>query len=234
MLTKLPWWSGFPMSFGMGAMGVFAPSVMPEWWQKIFFFAGAACFAWGLISAFWHFGFGAWLKSNVTWRFRLRQPAYSPPTDLAKIQEEYDAYRLGFTNADRERFSEAWRDVHDFIGGELRPFLGDLQAANTHDMIGKLPPLQERQVVLSARASALWNRHSHYLGLMKLDIAPILQTLEAMRNPFGNALKARDWPHDAQVEKTRAIAAALAAFNDAVNQVWRALPAKRNEFIDVR
>lgn len=54
-LPRLPWWFGLPLAAGWAVMGVFAPSMLPEWTQRVFFLLALASVVWGIAGSVWHY-----------------------------------------------------------------------------------------------------------------------------------------------------------------------------------
>ena len=235
IFSRLPWWSGFPMSLGMGVMGVFAPAVMPAWWQKLFFFAGTTFFALGAMSAFWHFGLGRWFSRHVWWRFRPHAPGSSPIVVSVGPSVPRNPKKRCVTAADRDRISELIRDVADFVGGDLYEF----QSSLVHAIGGTIPPdfaktqsLLEVQMDLSRRAVAMHQRHAHYLTMIDLEILPVYRDLSDIREPMTAAIEAKDWPAAAQAERCTKLNYAYSHLGNTMRAIEAALSAKRLEFID--
>jgi hypothetical protein len=67
-----------------------------QWWLGAFLLVAAGLLLiWGIRIREEHVWvpIATWFRRNVAWRFKVRQPAYSSPVDLADIQREYEAMR---------------------------------------------------------------------------------------------------------------------------------------------
>lgn len=73
-VSKLPWWSAFPLSGGFGLVSMFAPDAFPEWARVALFWMGVILLAIGILAAGWHYRPRNWLSRNVWWRLRLHPP----------------------------------------------------------------------------------------------------------------------------------------------------------------
>ena len=78
LFPMLPWWSAFPLSVGLGLLGVFAPDAVPEWLRIILFWTGAFLFVLGVVAALGHFKWGSRAPS------RVNQKAYAEFSELAQ------------------------------------------------------------------------------------------------------------------------------------------------------
>jgi hypothetical protein len=80
---------------GLGGTG--AIMMWPDqWWLGAFLLVAAGLLLiWGIRIREEHVWvpIATWFRRNVAWRFKVRQPAYSSPVDLADIQREYEAMR---------------------------------------------------------------------------------------------------------------------------------------------
>lgn len=226
VVSRLPWWSAFPLSGGFGLVSIFAPDAFPQWLRVILFWVGVALLALGLAAAIWHFRPRGWVARHLFWRLKRHPPKAHQST-----------VRHNLTQVDRERIAGLILDVFDFIGAEIMPFYNELVSAICGSDPAALsalgPSMQHRQRALSRAANELWHRHSHYLEIIDLDIIPIMQGIDALRNPISNAYDARDWPQGAQQERANAVNYAFSALGGVLENIKVELREKRKEFLDV-
>ncbi len=227
VLSRLPWWSAFPLSAGFGLISVFAPDALPQPIRIVLFWLGIALLVVGIGAASWHFRVRVWVARNVLWRLRLHEPA------AANIAAS-TAHKL--TQIDRERVARLISDVFDFIGAEVMPLQNTLVSAicgsDPPDLCALGPPLQDRHRALSRSAHALLQRHSHYLELVDLDLLPLLQDIASLGKPIADAFEARDWPKGAQQERANALNYAFSALGNTVEHIKIGLRDTRREMLD--
>jgi hypothetical protein len=88
-MPKIPWWSGFPLSAGVGGMSAFA-GTLPPWIQAVGFTASAALFIGGVLATAGHFGWRLAFQSKFPERHRQVLQALAEP--LAIVQEQALTY----------------------------------------------------------------------------------------------------------------------------------------------
>jgi len=165
------------------------------------------------------------------------QPRKQAVDHQRKAMEPQDAPRPHrLTATDRERIAEVIRDVFDFLGRDLQPFHNKLVSAicgHSPPAISALEPLQAKQRELALSALELYQRHSHYLDLIGVDIIPVYRGISDLQTPMADAVEAKDWPTKAQQERANAVNTAFSELGGYMTDVQDALVAKRKEYIDV-
>lgn len=86
---KIPWWSGFPLSAGIGGMSAFADT-LPAWVQASGFVVSAALFVGGLVATAGHFGWAFAFRSKYPDRHKEVLQAVALP--IATVQEQALTY----------------------------------------------------------------------------------------------------------------------------------------------
>lgn len=133
--------------------------------------------------------------------------------------------------AERERAAEGLGAAFDYLSGPLHDFWNRLAIGNRGypaDLIEAADMETLRQTVLDM-GRAVRTRHSHFLDIVGVDVGTVIIELERINGPMAQAVAAKAWPPDAQLQAIRPLQQAFSDLSGSMDNLRQAIAEARQE-----